>query len=134
MNLLLESPPPVELERFWASSKNKEELQILSREFFKQKTEQTSLILVLGGHVTDGEGMQHCVMLKAGRIITKKKMKSATEEADSRIIQHLIEAAKCESQRVVVISNVRDAVVYYLIYENRCRFYRYKEVWFIQPS
>ena len=132
--MLLESPPPVELERFWASSKKKVELQILSREFLKQKSEQTNLILVLGGHVTDGEGMQFCVMLKAGRIISKKKMKSAIEEADSCIIQHLIEATKCETQRVVVISNVRDAVVYYLIYENRCRFNGYKEVWVIQPS
>ena len=47
VNLLLESPSPVELERFWAFSKNKEELQILSREFFKQKAEETNLTLVL---------------------------------------------------------------------------------------
>ena len=54
VNLLLESPPPAELEKFWAFSKNKEELQILSREFFKQKAEETNLTLVLSGYVTDG--------------------------------------------------------------------------------
>ena len=43
VNLLLESPPPVELERFWASSKNKEELHILSHEFFKQEAEEMNL-------------------------------------------------------------------------------------------
>ena len=127
VNLLLESPPPIELA--WAFSKKKEELQVLSREFFKQKAEETNLTLVLSGYVTDGGGMQDCVMFKAGRIITKEKLKSSIEEADSRLIQHLIEAAKWESQRVVVISNNTRVVVYCLAYESRCRFYGCKEVW-----
>ena len=73
--------------------------------------------------------MQDYVMFKAGRIITKEKLKSSIEEADSCLIQHLIEAARCESQRVVVISNNTDVVVYYLTYENRCWFYRFREAW-----
>ena len=73
--------------------------------------------------------MQDCVMFKTGRIITKDKLKPSIEEADSRHMQHLIEAAKYESQRVVVISNDTDVVVYCLTYENRCRFYGCKEVW-----
>ena len=129
VNLLLESPPPVELERFWAFLKNKEELQILSREFFKQKAKETNLTLFLSGYVTDGGGMQDCVMFKARKIITKEKLKSSIEETDSCLIQHLIEAAKCESQRVVVISNDTDVAVYCLTYENSCRFYGCKEVW-----
>ena len=129
VNLLLELPSPVEPKRFWASSKNKEELQILSREFFKQKAEEMKLTLVLSGYVTDAGGIQDCVMFKAGRMVTKEKLKSSIEEADSRLIQDLIEAAKCEIQGVVVISNDTDAVVYCLTYENRCRFYRCKEIW-----
>ena len=73
--------------------------------------------------------MQDCVMFKARKIITKEKLKSSIEEADSRLIQHSIKAAKCESQRVVVISNDTDVAVYCLTYENRCRFYGCKEVW-----
>ena len=89
MNLLLKSPPPVELERFCVSSKN--------------RTEELTLSLVLSGYVADGVGMQDCVMFELGRIITKEKLKSAIEESNSCLIQqHLIEAAKCESQRVVV--------------------------------
>ena len=109
VNLLLESPLPVELKRFWASSENNAELQILSREFFKQKTEEKNLTLVLSGYVIDGGGMQDCVMFKTGRIITMEKLKSSTEKAYSRLIQYLIETAKCECQRVVVIYNDTNA-------------------------
>ena len=128
-NLLLESPPPVDLERFWESSKNKEDLQVLSIEFFKQKAEETNLTLVLSGYVTDGGEAQDCVMFKAGSSITKEKLKSSIEEADFCIIQHLIEAAKCEIQRVVVISSDTDVVVYCLTCENKGQFYGCKEVW-----
>ena len=51
------------------------------------------------------------------------------EEADSRLIQRPIKAAKYERQRVVVISNNTDVVVYCLTYKNRCRIYVCKEVW-----
>ena len=34
-------------------------------------------------------------MFQLDRIITREKLKSAIQEADSRLIQHLIEAAKC---------------------------------------
>ena len=43
--------------------------------------------------------MLDCVMFKAGRFITKEKLKSSIEESDSRLIQYLIEAAKFESQK-----------------------------------
>ena len=72
-----ESPPPVELKRFLASSKNKGELQILSREIFKTKANETN----------DGGEMQGCAMFKVDKIITKKKQKSLTKEADSCLIQ-----------------------------------------------
>ena len=53
--------------------------------------------------------MQDCVMFKTGRIITMEKLKSSTEKASSRLIQYLIETAKCECQRVVVIYNDTNA-------------------------
>ena len=54
VNILLESPPPVEVDKFWASSKNKEELQILSREFFQEKAQEKNRTIVLSGYVIDG--------------------------------------------------------------------------------
>ena len=52
VNLLLKSLSPVELERFCVSSKN--------------RTEELNFILVLSGYVTNGGGMQDCVMFKLG--------------------------------------------------------------------
>ena len=120
VNILLESPPPVEVDRFWASSKNKEELRILSREFFQEKAQEKIRTIVLSGYVTDGEGMQDCVMLKDGAITVMDNLKSSIEEADTRLIQHLIEAVKCKSEKVIVMSNDTDVVLYCLTYENRC--------------
>ena len=79
-------------------------------------------------NVTDGEGIQDCVMLKDGAITVMDNLKSSTEEADTRLIQHLIEAVKCKSEKVIVMSNDTD-VVYCLTYENRCQFYGCKELW-----
>ena len=73
--------------------------------------------------------MQDCVRFKAGRITNKENLKSSIEEADSRFTQRLIEAAKCESQRVVVISNDTDVIVYCLTCENKCRVNGCKEIW-----
>ena len=87
-----------------------------------------NVTLVLSGYITDGGGMAGCVMLKACRIITKENVKSSIEETNSCRTQHLIEAAKCESQRVAVISNDTDVALYCLTYENMCWFYGYKEV------
>ena len=44
VNILIESSPPVEVDRFWVSSKNKEELQILSREFSKRKLKRRTIL------------------------------------------------------------------------------------------
>ena len=129
VNILLESSPPVEVDRFWASSKSKEELQILSREFFQEKTQEKNHTAVLSGYATDGGGMQECVMLKAGIITPVENLKSSVEEADTRLIQHLIEAAKYKSEKVIVMSNDTDVVVYCFTYEKRCLFYGCKELW-----
>ena len=68
-------------------------------------------------------------MFKNDRSITKGKLKSSTEEADSRPFQHLIEATKSKNQEVVVTSNDTDVAVYCWTYKNRYRFYECKEVW-----
>ena len=128
VNILLESYLPAEVGRFWVSSKNKEELQILSREFFQEKAQEKNHTIVLSGYVTDGGGMQDCVMLKAGIITPVENFQSSVEEADTRLIQHLIKAAKYKSEKVIVTSNDTDVVVYCLTYEKRCRFYGCKEL------
>ena len=46
VNLLLESYLPVGLERFWDLQKNKEEIQLLSRAYFKQKAKYNKQTLL----------------------------------------------------------------------------------------
>ena len=127
MNLLLESLPTVELDRFWASSKNKKELHILSY-VSNRRPKKRNLPLVLSGYVTKRGGVQDCAVFKDRRIITEEKLKSSIEEGDCCFVQH-IESVQSESQGVAVISSDTDVVVYCLANDNWYQFYGYKEVW-----
>ena len=51
VNMKLSSPIPVELERFWASAKNKENMQLMSRVMFASKAAGASFTYVLSGYV-----------------------------------------------------------------------------------
>ena len=127
MNLLLESLSTVELYRFWASSKNKKELHILSY-VSKRRPKKRNLPLLLSRYVTERGGVQDCAVFKDRRIITEEKLKSSIEEGDCCFVQH-IESVQSESQRVAVISSDTDVVVYCLANDNWYQFYGYKEVW-----
>ena len=127
MNLLLESLPTVELDRFWASSKNKKELHILSY-VSNRRPKKRNLPLVLSGYVTKRGGVQDCAVFKDRKIITEEKLKSSIEEGDCCFVQH-IESVQSESQGVAVISSDTDVVVYCLANDNWYQFYGYKEVW-----
>ena len=90
VHLSLDSPASIELDRFWASSKNKERLQILSHDFFKQKANnEHDIVIILSEYVTDGEGIQDCIMLRASTITTQEQLNSSIEEADYHLIEHL---------------------------------------------
>ena len=56
VNLSLLSPIPVQIDRIWACSKNKENLQILSRKFFREKACDVEKIVLSGVYVTDADG------------------------------------------------------------------------------
>ena len=129
VNLSLDSPSPVEIDRFWASSKNKERLQILSRQFFTQKANEHDVAIILSGYITDTEGIQDCVKSTSDKITIQGQLTSMIEEADCRLIPHMIEAAKCGASRAVVFSNDTDVAIYCLTYVNRCRIYGCREIW-----
>lgn len=65
--------------------------------------------------------MQDCVMFKAGRTATKEKLESSSQDIDSCLVYHLLQAPKCRSQIIVAIPNTTDVTVYCLSYENRCQ-------------
>ena len=52
MNIKLQSPISVQVERFWSSDPNKESIQELSRNYFIEKTRESENNLILSGYVT----------------------------------------------------------------------------------
>ena len=95
--------------------KNKERLQILSRDFFIKKSKENKEInILLSGYVTDSDGPQPCELLISGEAYEQSSLNSSIEEADCRIIPHIFEAVKLGFCRIMVLSNDTDVVVYNL--------------------
>ena len=65
-NLTEDTQIPVQIDRFWACSKNKEKLQVLSRNFFIKLSEKLQVKLVLSGYDNDASGIQDCAEMIAG--------------------------------------------------------------------
>ena len=86
VNLSLDSSIPAQIDRFWASSKNKGSLQILPRDFFIEKAEEQKKKVVLSGYVTDADGIRGYVEIPNGAIYARENLDSAIEKADCRII------------------------------------------------
>ena len=116
VNLSIDSPLPVQMNRFWASGHNKQAIQEISRIFFKNLSRKSPCRIVLSGYVDDSEGVKPCVELCEGNEQACPDLDSEIEEADSRIIPHVEKAARRGVQRVVVHSNDTDVVVYLLYY------------------
>ena len=105
------------MERFWASSKNKHNLQTLSREYFIGKAkENKEITVVLSSYVTDENGIECRIMVKNGVTSEKQNVDSSLKEADYRIIPHVANASKNGYKRIVVASNDSDVVIYALSY------------------
>ena len=115
INLQQDTPRPVQMERFWACSKNKENLQVLSRDFYINLSKSKQLKFVLSGYLTDSSGVQDCIEVTNGVKKVIQQLESSIEEADGRMIPHVAEAAKNGIERVVVLSNDTDVVVLMLI-------------------
>ena len=97
VNLSADTSIPVEMERFWASSKNKHNLQLLSRDYFIEKAKKPKEItVVLSGYVSDANVIESGILIKHGVEFEKKELKSSLDEADHRIIQHIAIARKTD--------------------------------------
>ena len=111
-----DTPLPVQFKRFWACSKNKENIQLVSRDFFKQKSSADPVKIILSGFVTDVEGIHPCLEVNRGDVVHRADLDSSVEEADGRIISHTAKAIEDGCKRIVVYSNDADVVVYLLHY------------------
>ena len=57
INLDLDSPVSPEIRKFWASSINKERLQILSKNYFLMNRKEKGKNVILSSYVTDKDGI-----------------------------------------------------------------------------
>ena len=64
-----DTPLPVQFKCFWACSKNKENIQLVSRNFFKQKSSADPVKIILSGFVTDVEGIHPCLEVNSGDVV-----------------------------------------------------------------
>ena len=110
---------PDELHSFWASSGNKEKLQLYLRDTVLSGNSKLSPgSIILSGMGVDEENMIHCTS-ESGHNISE--LDKDIEEADLRIIQHILYAIKKGAERIVILSNDTDVLVLVLHYMAKFR-------------
>ncbi|NQY43710.1 MAG: hypothetical protein HRT87_10240 [Legionellales bacterium] len=121
---------PVQVDRFWASPKNKEMFQSLCHSYLSKKAEQEKVNIVLSGYVRSTNDLVSCLdYLPDGGYMEKLDLNSYIEEADMRIVPHINEAIKCKFTRIVLISNDSDVVCLINYYMSRFQQNGLTEMW-----
>ena len=118
---------PADMTSFWGSNSNKEKLQMLIRNaIMPDPTQLSTTKIFLSGIGIDEESRMPC-QTETGVIIDE--LQYDIEEADERLILHIMYAARKGSERIVVLSNDTDVLV--LTLHNTDRFKRkgMKELW-----
>ena len=68
VNLKKNTPLPVQMDRFWACPKNKQNLQLISRTFFQQKSTVCSARIILSSFISDEDGISQGVESNDGKL------------------------------------------------------------------
>ena len=63
VNLTMQSSIPVQMDRFWACGKNKENLELLPRQYFKTACKEKNLHIILSGMSLMRQVCNHALML-----------------------------------------------------------------------
>ena len=128
LNVMYEDTPlPVTMDAFWASSTNKAKVQGLIRSHIlaNPKT-MTDVVISAMGMSSD---MQTCRAILSDCDTTLPELDVDIEEADARIIPHALHAVNCGATRVVLLSNDTDVMVLALHFWNIFKGHGLKELW-----
>ena len=107
---------PVQSDRFWAADLNKQQIQILSREYFKNIARDEGLKLILSGYVDHNQNVEPCLKVEycgdsaKYEITPVEELLLPLEEADTRIIPHLFYSTSNGYDYGVVGSNDADVI------------------------
>ena len=113
VNLTENTTLPVQMDRFWACPKIEQNLQLISKTFFQQKSIGSCIKIVFSGFVSD-EGISHGLECKNGESLPRLDLSSSIEETDGRIIPHIAKAIENGCKRMIVHSNDADVLTFIL--------------------
>ena len=121
-----ETPLPVTMESFWASSMNKAKLQLLLRKYILDNPVAAADIVVSALGLPEIE-LDRGVFSNIG--ITLPELNVKIEEADVRMIPHALHFVNEGASRVILLSNDTDIVVLGLHYRSLLKGHGLKELW-----
>ena len=127
-NIECSSYIPSQFEKFWASDRNKENLQLISRSFFIEKASENSKCLTLIGDSDTCNGIQ-CIQYKYGITSNKENLDKPLDEPDPRIIPHIEDSIQSKNTRTVLLSNDKDVLVLVLYFMQYFTSIGLKELW-----
>ena len=112
-------PIPKQVEKFWASGKNKQALQILARTVSLRDFKN----VVVSGMVVNEEILQAMAQEDLGTAINVPELSNWQEEADNRLISHIAWSVERGCKRILVLSNDTDSIALILRYlpEFKCK-------------
>ena len=120
-----DTPIPQQLDKFWSSQENKQNLQLLVRDTVCNGHNANTTIIA-SSVVSDDEVLP----AKANGGAEIPELLNCTEEADSRLVLHVELAVRVKQcQRVVVLSNDTDTFVLVLHYAPYLQTQELKELW-----
>ena len=119
-------PIPQQMNKFWASSTNKESLQILARNMALRDCNN----IVVSGMVVNNEVTKAQFQAEPGSAaVDVPTCSSRQEEADCRLISHIAWSVERGCDRVVVISNDTDCFALIMRYMTVFKTKGLKELW-----
>ena len=118
-------PIPQQMEKFWASTKNKQNIQLLARDIAMRDFSR----IVLSGMVVDEEVIPAKVQEHPGADIDEPSLSSWQEEADTRLVSHINWSVDKGCERVLVLSNDTDSSMNMLRYLDMFFTKGLKELW-----
>ena len=121
-----ETPLPVTMESFWASSINKVKLQLLLRKYILNNPMAAADIVVSAIRLAEIEPARG-VFSNIG--ITLPELNVKIEEADVRMIPHALHSVNGGASKVILLSNDTDVVVLGLHYWSLLKGHGLEELW-----
>ena len=123
------TPLPQQMDRFWASSRNKEMFQTLARSEFSKLNKEVNHGLILSGMQVNGSQLPALIFSDKREGEPINDLFCNIEEADQRLIKHVQWCALNQKTSCIVISNDTDVLVLLVHYFQTFKTTGLKRLW-----